>query len=120
MNIAFCYESVLPARGGCETYISDLARRHYLGKRRPLIVVNSDMVRRHFVRYYGVAADNVHVVRAAIDVNRFDEHDRPRRRLEWRQRWGIGPSDTVALFAAMNYRLKGLDPLLRAMRCLSN
>ena len=27
MNIAFCYESVLPARGGCETYISDLARR---------------------------------------------------------------------------------------------
>src|SRR5262249_35772137 len=27
MNIAFCFESVLPARGGCETYISDLARR---------------------------------------------------------------------------------------------
>ena len=27
MNIAFCYESVLPARGGCETYISDLSRR---------------------------------------------------------------------------------------------
>src|SRR5205823_13576907 len=27
MNIAFCYENVLPARGGCETYIADLARR---------------------------------------------------------------------------------------------
>src|SRR2546425_863192 len=27
MNIAFCYESVLPARGGCETYIADLSRR---------------------------------------------------------------------------------------------
>src|SRR5207302_9858376 len=27
MNVAFCYESVLPARGGCETYIADLARR---------------------------------------------------------------------------------------------
>src|SRR5215510_1135911 len=27
MNLAFCYESVLPARGGCETYIGDLARR---------------------------------------------------------------------------------------------
>src|SRR5262249_33867749 len=27
MNIAFCYETVMPARGGCETYISDLARR---------------------------------------------------------------------------------------------
>src|SRR5437773_5418370 len=27
MDIAFCYESVLPTRGGCETYIADLARR---------------------------------------------------------------------------------------------
>src|SRR5437879_9808830 len=27
MKIAFCYESVLPQRGGCETYIADLARR---------------------------------------------------------------------------------------------
>ena len=27
MNIAFCYESVLPYRGGCETYIAGLARR---------------------------------------------------------------------------------------------
>src|SRR5260221_7032134 len=27
MDIALCYESVLPARGGCETYIADLARR---------------------------------------------------------------------------------------------
>src|SRR5580692_131090 len=27
MNIAFCYDSVLPRRGGCETYIAALARR---------------------------------------------------------------------------------------------
>src|SRR5262245_48544663 len=27
MNIALFYESVVPARGGCETYIVDLARR---------------------------------------------------------------------------------------------
>src|ERR1700678_3448165 len=27
MDIAFCYESVLPTRGGCETYIPGLARR---------------------------------------------------------------------------------------------
>src|SRR5215831_13939574 len=27
MNIAFCYENVIPTRGGCETYIADLARR---------------------------------------------------------------------------------------------
>jgi UDP-glucose:(heptosyl)LPS alpha-1,3-glucosyltransferase len=27
MDVALCYESVLPARGGCQTYITDLARR---------------------------------------------------------------------------------------------
>lgn len=27
MKIAICYESVIPARGGCETYIADLVRR---------------------------------------------------------------------------------------------
>ena len=27
MDIAFCYESVLPKRGGCETYIASLVRR---------------------------------------------------------------------------------------------
>src|SRR5947209_16346102 len=27
MKIAFCYENVLPARGGCGTYICDLSRR---------------------------------------------------------------------------------------------
>ena len=27
MDIAFCYESVLPTRGGCETYIAALAHR---------------------------------------------------------------------------------------------
>ncbi len=237
MNIAFCYESVLPARGGCETYISDLARRlaldghevhlyacrwdeaslpqqlryhrlspphgvrfvrpwqfagacaralanashdvsigfdktwgqdvlypqgglhvanvdhnlrkyrnpltrsimrvikcldpanwsfralekrQYLRTPRPILVVNSEMVRDHFTYYYGIGAQDVHVVRAAIDLNRFSEQDRPKRRLEWRQRWGIGPEETVAVFAAMNYRLKGLEPLLRAMRRLAD
>jgi UDP-glucose:(heptosyl)LPS alpha-1,3-glucosyltransferase len=235
MNIAFCYENVLPARGGCETYIADLARRlvadghevhlyagrwdagalppellyhrlavpggprflrpwrfgaaceralrgaahdvtlgfdktwgqdvlypqgglhaasaehnvrkhpgplarrlarvvkaldlahwsftllerkQYLGKRRPLIVVNSRMVMQHFGRHLGIPAADLRIVRSAIDPERFVEHDRPKRRAEGRERWGIQPQETVALFAAMNYRLKGLEPLLHAVGLL--
>src|SRR5262249_20289462 len=88
---------------------SALERRQYLSANRPLIVVNSEMVRRHFLQYYGIAPDELRVVRSAIDPARFEEHDRPRRRLEWRHQWGIGPEETVGLFLAMNYRLKGLD-----------
>lgn len=94
---------------------SRLERQQYLSARRPLIIVNSNMVQRHFAHYYGVAPADVRVVRSAIDPARFNEQDRPRRRLEWRQHWGIGTEETVALFVAMNYRLKGLDPLLRAV-----
>jgi UDP-glucose:(heptosyl)LPS alpha-1,3-glucosyltransferase len=94
---------------------SRLERLQYLTPPRPLIVVNSFMVRSHFQKHLGVPAEDLHVVRSAIDPCRFTESDRPRRRLEWRQHWKIPPRATVALIAAMNYRLKGLGPLLHAV-----
>lgn len=95
-----------------------LERRQYLSAPRPFIIANSDMVRRHFQRYYGIQPNEVRVVHSAIDPDRLSEDDRPRRRLEWRQFWGIGPEETVGLFIAMNYQLKGLVPLLHAVRRL--
>ena len=92
-----------------------LERRQYLGAKKPLIVVNSFMVRDHFQHYYSVSSKDLHVVRSSIDPGRFPEHDRLKRRQEMRETWGLGPSETVALFAAMNYPLKGLDPLLRGV-----
>jgi UDP-glucose:(heptosyl)LPS alpha-1,3-glucosyltransferase len=83
--------------------------------RRPLVVAISDMVRRHFEHYYGFAADDLRVVRIATNPERFDERDRPRRRLQWRDQWGFTPDNVVALFAGINYRLKGLEPLLCAL-----
>jgi UDP-glucose:(heptosyl)LPS alpha-1,3-glucosyltransferase len=233
MNIAFCYESVLPARGGCETYIAALARRlaadghevhlyaqrwdtaalpvslHYhrvtvprcprflrpwffvaacqralrdsakqvtvgfdkmwgvdvlypqgglyvatakhnlLKYRQPwvralvqalkiidpahhsflalerrqyrdpmLVIAISEMVQRHFQEYFDLSAENLRLVRLATDPTRFDEFDRPRRRQEWRGQWGLAPDQTAALFAGMNYRLKGIEPLLYAVRQL--
>jgi len=94
---------------------SRLERRQYLGADRPLVIVNSLMVRNHFQHYYGISPENLHVVRSAIDPHRFPEQDRLKRRLEWRQRWGLETNETIALFAAMNYRLKGLEPLLYAL-----
>jgi UDP-glucose:(heptosyl)LPS alpha-1,3-glucosyltransferase len=76
------------------------------------------MVHRHFQEYYGLSAAELRLVRLATDSERFEEHDRPRRRLEWRQAWGFRPDHVVALFAGLNYRLKGLDPLLHALRRL--
>jgi UDP-glucose:(heptosyl)LPS alpha-1,3-glucosyltransferase len=95
-----------------------LERRQYLGPSRPLIVVNSQMVQGHFQRYYGIPPAAVRVVHAAIDPARFAEDDRRARRLALRQQCGILPEETVAAFVGMNYRLKGLEPLLHAVRRL--
>ncbi len=92
---------------------SIVERRQYV-ENRPLVVTNSRMVREHFAHYYGVPADDVRVVHAAIDPARFAQPDRLRRRLEWRQAWDLRPTDVAGLFVAMNYRLKGIEPLLRA------
>lgn len=92
-----------------------LERKQYLGLHRPLVVVNSQMVRRHFEQFLGVAPESVRVVYSAIDPLRFAADDRLKRRQDERQRWGVSPDETVGLFVAMNYRLKGLAPLLRAV-----
>jgi UDP-glucose:(heptosyl)LPS alpha-1,3-glucosyltransferase len=92
-----------------------LERRQFEGDEPPLVVAISDMVRRHFQEHYALGSEHLRLVRLATDPDRFDEHDRPRRRLEWRQQWDLEPSQTVALFAGINYRLKGLEPLLRAI-----
>jgi UDP-glucose:(heptosyl)LPS alpha-1,3-glucosyltransferase len=95
-----------------------LEKKQYLGEQKPLIVVNSHMVRQHFQDYYGVPPENLHVIRSSIDAARFPEQDRLRRRAEWRAQWSMSPEETVALFAAINYRLKGLEPLLYAVQAL--
>ncbi len=92
-----------------------LERRQYLGSRRPLVIAISDMVREHIQEYYGLPAEDIRLVRLATDGDRLDECDRPRRRHEWRQTWGVEPDKTVGLFAALNYRLKGLEPLMHAV-----
>src|SRR5205085_9705054 len=82
------------------------------------IVVNSRMVRGHFERFLGIDPDLIRVVPSAIDPLRFVADDRLKRRQEERDRWGVAPDTGVGLFIAMNYRLKGLVPLLRAVRRL--
>ena len=96
-----------------------LERRQYL-THRPLVIVNSCMVRDHFRCWYGVQPDDLRVVHSAIDPERFSQSDRFKRRQEWREHWAIQPDEAVALFVAVNYRLKGLEPLLHAVARLPN
>jgi len=98
-------------------YLSYLAleRKQYLTAKPPLVIAISAMVYRHFQEHYRLGADDLRLVRLAPNPDRFGEVDRPKRRQEWRDAWGVAPEHVVALFAGLNYRLKGLEPLLHAV-----
>ncbi len=95
-----------------------LERRQYRAGHGSLVIAISEMVQRHLREHYHFDSRNLRLVRIATDPARFDETDRPKRRVQWRETWGLAPEKTVALFAGMNYRLKGLEPLLQAVRRL--
>jgi UDP-glucose:(heptosyl)LPS alpha-1,3-glucosyltransferase len=92
-----------------------LERKQYLSEKRPIIVVNSRMVQRHFEEFHDVPPADVHVLPSAIDPDRFAADDRPKRRVEERDRWDVSDGEPVGLFVAMNYRLKGLAQLIRSL-----
>jgi UDP-glucose:(heptosyl)LPS alpha-1,3-glucosyltransferase len=91
-----------------------LERKQYLGESKSTVVVNSRMVLGHFAQFYGIGPDRLRVVHSAIDPGRFAAPDRPARRFAERRRWDVPDDTPVGLFMAMNYRLKGLAPLIRA------
>lgn len=92
-----------------------LERKQYLGELKSTVVVNSRMVQRHFTEFYGIGPERLRVVHSAIDPGRFAATDRPARRFAERRRWDVPDDMPVGLFVAMNYRLKGLTPLIRAV-----
>lgn len=94
---------------------SRLEQKQYLGGKRPTIVVNSRMVAGHFRKYYGMHPENLHIVHSAVDPRRFAAEDRAERRQRERSRWSANDDEPIGLMIAMNYRLKGLKQLIRAV-----
>jgi UDP-glucose:(heptosyl)LPS alpha-1,3-glucosyltransferase len=95
-----------------------LLEEKLFSSRTTMFVAISDMVSRHMEDRYGVGPAHRRVLRIATPPERFDETDRPKRRHEMRLRWRLASSRVTALFVGMNPRLKGLEPLLRAMQLL--
>ncbi len=95
-----------------------LERLLITGMDRPMLIANSNLVRQHAVKHYGADAKTIRVIHNAIDPNRFREHDRPAIRAAMREQWALDDSNIVGAHIAMNYRLKGLEPLLRSLALL--
>ncbi len=81
----------------------------------------SSLAREQFLRAYGeIAPEMVQVVSPGVDAKRFQKLDRTLCRREIREAFGIGADDTVILFVSMNFDIKGLDRLMRALAILKS
>ena len=64
---------------------------------------------------YRIDPSRLRVMHPGVDLARFTSPDRDAIRREVRSRHGIGPSEVVILFVGMNFEVKGLDAILRAV-----
>lgn len=72
-----------------------------------------------FIREYGVAPERVRVVHPGVDPARYEGLDRSRCREELAGRFGIAPGERIILFVSMNFEIKGLDVLIKALASLA-
>jgi UDP-glucose:(heptosyl)LPS alpha-1,3-glucosyltransferase len=96
-----------------------IEQKQYDPARKTRVVAVSRMVAEHLMRYEGVARERIRVIPNAIDAGRLRVEDPAGVRQRVRKHLGLGESDLLALFAGHNFWLKGLKPLLQALRLRS-
>jgi UDP-glucose:(heptosyl)LPS alpha-1,3-glucosyltransferase len=64
---------------------------------------------------YRIDPSRMRVLHPGVDLARFSSPDRDACRRDVRARYGIGPSEVVILFVGMNFEVKGLDAIVRAV-----
>jgi len=77
------------------------------------IIAISEMVKEDILRRYAIPEEKIVVIYNGVDIKRFHPENR-RHREEVRRRHGIG-DEFVLLFVSNNFRMRGLDHLLRAL-----
>lgn len=85
----------------------------------PIIVANSRKVEEDLLKYHRLKPRRVEVIHNGVNLERFHPALRGKFRESIRRQWGLG-AGKVMLFMAHNFRLKGLYPLLCALRKLGD
>jgi UDP-glucose:(heptosyl)LPS alpha-1,3-glucosyltransferase len=81
------------------------------------VVAISDMVKQDIMRWYRLPEERVTVVYNGVDIDHFHPRNRQYRE-EIRRHHGIG-EEIVILFVSNNFRMKGLDVLMKALGKIS-
>lgn len=86
-----------------------------IGGARPLVITNSELVKRDVVRRHGVDPARVEVIYNGTDTTRFRPALRATAGAELRAELGWSAGEEVLLFLGTGYGRKGLDVVLQAV-----
>lgn len=86
----------------------------YQKNRLQSVIAISDMVKQDIIRWYHIPEERITVVYNGVDIEHFHPRNRQHRE-EIRIRHGIGRDELVFLFVSNNFRMKGLDFLIKAL-----
>ncbi|MCG6551282.1 MAG: glycosyltransferase family 4 protein [Candidatus Magnetominusculus sp. LBB02] len=81
----------------------------------PVIVANSNMVKRNIIDHYAVDEDKIHVLYNGVDLARFNDDKRARLSEEFRRRFRVTEDVAIVLFVGSGFERKGLGVLVEAM-----
>ncbi len=96
-----------------------LQKRLYAARRLKRVIAISDMVKADIINYHAYPADRISVVFNSVDLGLFHPRNREVYRAEKRARLGVGEDVILLLFAGNNFRLKGIETLIRALALLT-
>ncbi|MDD5775813.1 MAG: glycosyltransferase family 4 protein [Candidatus Omnitrophica bacterium] len=82
---------------------------------KALFLPVSSIARDQFLSEYPHVANRVEVMHPGVDLSEFERLDRSRCRTSIRGQYGLLETDTVLLFAGMNFELKGLEQVILAL-----
>jgi len=103
------------------TYFLSLRRMVYFYiekvqiKEAKIVIAISAMVKGDLVRYCRLPEEKVKIVRNGVDLNRFHPRNRRLFREDTRRQLKLADGDVMVIFVAHNFRLKGLQTLIRAL-----
>ena len=90
-----------------------IERKQFSRRNSTLVVAPSRRVAEEFRRWHEFGEERLAVVPLGIELDRSPDAGQTARNA-FRRRCGLGPDDVAVLFAARNYSLKGLEPLLHS------
>ncbi len=100
-----------------EWAVLSLQRRQFLsGKTRRILAISPMMKTQILSHFPQLPPDRVVFVQNPADLSRFNPKNRPVYRNEERKKLGLRNQDIALLFIGNNFRLKGLLPLLKAVK----